>query len=50
MSAVGIFGICAGEDVNIADLEDSDVVGPAQIAEAVQVRRAAAAFRSEPAR
>jgi hypothetical protein len=44
MSAVGIFGICAGEDVNIADLAGSDVIGPAQIAEAVQLRRAAAAF------
>jgi magnesium chelatase family protein len=34
--------------LTIADLEDSDVVGPAQIAEAVQLRRTAA-FRSEPA-
>jgi magnesium chelatase family protein len=30
--------------LTIADLEDSDVIGPAQIAEAVQLRRAAAAF------
>jgi magnesium chelatase family protein len=28
--------------LTIADLEDSDVIGPAQIAEAVQLRRAAA--------
>jgi magnesium chelatase family protein len=35
--------------LTIADLEDSDVIGPAQIAEAVQLRRAAAAFRSAPA-
>jgi magnesium chelatase family protein len=30
--------------LTIADLEGSDVIGPAQIAEAVQLRRAAAAF------
>ncbi|HTY95208.1 MAG TPA: YifB family Mg chelatase-like AAA ATPase [Steroidobacteraceae bacterium] len=35
--------------LTIADLEQSDVIGPAHIAEAVQLRRAAGAFRSAPA-
>ncbi len=34
--------------LTIADLEDSDVIGPAHIAEAVQLRRAAAAFSCVP--
>ncbi|HEY1898534.1 MAG TPA: YifB family Mg chelatase-like AAA ATPase [Steroidobacteraceae bacterium] len=35
--------------LTIADLDDSDVIGPVQIAEAVQLRRIAGSFRSEPA-
>jgi len=34
--------------LTIADLEDSEVLGPAHIAEAVQLRRLATSFRSEP--
>ena len=34
--------------LTIADLEHSAVIGPAHVAEAVQLRRAAADFRSEP--
>jgi magnesium chelatase family protein len=34
--------------LTIADLEASDVIGPAHVAEAVQLRRLATTFRSEP--
>jgi magnesium chelatase family protein len=36
--------------LTIADLAHSDVIGPTHIAEAVQLRRAAAAFSSAPVR